>query len=770
ASHGKQASLELSRWSLEVSAVRTPLLPPPPATALTPERRKAHRRAQGSLWRKAHFLFRAPQARILTCAGDFSQSPLQRSHEERGAARLGPGPGPGFGPRGSAASRAPRPPPPRRPRSGLARPAHVPRARCGSRAPAGGAEQRSGPPSSPPRPAPHASPAPPRRAAGLGPARGASAAAGLGAGAGRGTGRSAPRSGTAGPFGPPFARLSGSSPGPVSHPLPTPLLPAASSFRGCGGCQGSGYLQCIRPAALLPCSFVFGSPGGCEGFPGSGSEGREQGAAPSRLRWDAGSETGGRPAPPPAPSPRGVLSRHWDDLTAGGAAGSRVNPLSTCTLVVESDFVKYEGKFENQVSGSVETALGTVKLNVGGKGLVESQSSFGTLRKQEVDLQQLIRDAAERKINLKNPVLQQVLERKNEVLCVLTQRIVTTQKCVISEHVQIEEKCGGMVGIQTKTVQVSAMEDGNFIKDTNVVLEIPAATTTAYGVIELYVKQDGQFGDANEAEPTPCPRVLFSRTTDFCLLQGKRGGFEQERSCCVFLDPLPFRELAFQDMPDGWQRPLSILKQAAPLLEKNFHPFAELPEQQQTALSDVLQAILLDEELLVVLEQVCDDVVFGLSPPLEMLGELKSPQQQDLTAFLRLVGYSVQGRCPGPEDVVSNQKLFSIAYFLVSALAEMPDNAAALLGTCCKLQMIPTLCYLLHALSDDGVADLEDPALAPLKATERFGIVQRLFASADISLERRQSSVKAVVQTEPHGYPLILYISLNGLGALDRAH
>lgn len=61
-----------------------------------------------------------------------------------------------------------------------------------------------------------------------------------------------------------------------------------------------------------------------------------------------------------------------------------------------------------------------------------------------------------RTINLKNLVLQQVLERKNEVLCVLTQKIVTTQKCVISEHVQIEEKCGGMVGIQTKTVQVRA--------------------------------------------------------------------------------------------------------------------------------------------------------------------------------------------------------------------------------------------------------------------------------------------------------------------------
>lgn len=55
-------------------------------------------------------------------------------------------------------------------------------------------------------------------------------------------------------------------------------------------------------------------------------------------------------------------------------------------------------------------------------------------------------------------MLQQVLERGNEVLCVVTQKIVTTQKCVISEHVQIEEKCGGTVGIQTKMVQVCAQQ------------------------------------------------------------------------------------------------------------------------------------------------------------------------------------------------------------------------------------------------------------------------------------------------------------------------
>ncbi|KAM5271792.1 gasdermin-E [Ctenodactylus gundi] len=428
-------------------------------------------------------------------------------------------------------------------------------------------------------------------------------------------------------------------------------------------------------------------------------------------------------------------------------------------VVVESDFVKYEGKFENQVSGTIETVLGKVKLNLGGKGRVESKSSFGSLRKQEVDLQQLLRDSVERTINLKNPMLQQVLESRNEVLCVLTQKIVTTQKCVISEHVQIEEKCGGMVGIHTKIVKVSATEDGNVIKDTNVVLGIPAATTIAYGIIELYVKQDGQF--------------------EFCLLRGKHGGFEHEKkSDPVCLDYLPCREFVFMDMPDAMHGmssqdgSLSVLKQVTLMLEKNFHPFLELTEQQQMALSNILQVVLFDEELLVILEQVCDDMAGGHWSPQAVLaiGELKPHQQQDLTAFLQLAGCKIQGECPGPEDEVSNQKLFATAYFLVSALAEMPDNAAALLGICCKLQIIPTLCYLLRALSDDGVSDFEDPSLAPLKDPERFEIVQRLFLAADVALEREHSCVKAGILNEPHVFPLILYITLNGLCALCREH
>ncbi|NWX88081.1 GSDME protein, partial [Nothoprocta ornata] len=113
-----------------------------------------------------------------------------------------------------------------------------------------------------------------------------------------------------------------------------------------------------------------------------------------------------------------------------------------------------------------------------------------------------------RTINLNNNLLQQVIERKHEVLCILREKIVTTQKCVISEHIQTEERISGVVGWSTKVVKVSVSENGSVMKDSSVILEIPPATAIAYGVIELYIKQSGQF--------------------EFCLLDEQQGGFERE--------------------------------------------------------------------------------------------------------------------------------------------------------------------------------------------------------------------------------------------------
>ncbi|XP_007505411.2 gasdermin-E [Monodelphis domestica] len=427
-------------------------------------------------------------------------------------------------------------------------------------------------------------------------------------------------------------------------------------------------------------------------------------------------------------------------------------------VVLESDFVKYEGKFEDMVKGTIETALGRITLNAGGTGLVESQSSFGTLQKQEVDLHQLLRESVDRMINLKSPLLQQVLERKNEVLCILTQKIVTTQKCVISEHIQIEEKCGGMVGLKTKRVKVSVSEDGNVTRDSNVVLEIPAPTTIAYGVLELYVKQDGQF--------------------EFCLLREKQGGFEQESPDGPI--DLDTGELIFPFMADcvdgnskagelmPTEGPLSSLKHGMLLMERNFRPFVELSGQHQAALWEILWEILVEDELLMALGTVLDDVFTGGSPRLTALPELSRGQRRRLATFLGLAGLQVREDLLVAREARGALDLPSAVHFFISALAEMPDKAPALMGSCCKLHMVPALCHLPQATSPDGFLALGDPSLAVLEDAQRFEIVRELFALSNISLERAGSAVKAVIMEKPQYLPLLLYIILNGLCALER--
>lgn len=67
-------------------------------------------------------------------------------------------------------------------------------------------------------------------------------------------------------------------------------------------------------------------------------------------------------------------------------------------VIVQSDFVKYEGKFEDCIRGSIETSLGRINLGTGGSDVVESLSSFGNLKKQEVDLHKLLKDVKGRYI------------------------------------------------------------------------------------------------------------------------------------------------------------------------------------------------------------------------------------------------------------------------------------------------------------------------------------------------------------------------------------
>ncbi|XP_064362369.1 gasdermin-E isoform X1 [Dromaius novaehollandiae] len=425
-------------------------------------------------------------------------------------------------------------------------------------------------------------------------------------------------------------------------------------------------------------------------------------------------------------------------------------------VIVESDFVNYMGRFEDFVQGSIDTSFGKITLGARGKGYVESQSSFGNLRKQEIDLQQLMKDIKGRTINLNNSLLQQVIERKHEVLCILREKIVTTQKCMISEHIQTEEKISGVLGCSTKVVKVSLSENGSMVKDSSVILEIPPATTIAYGVIELYIKHSGQF--------------------EFCLLDEQQGGFERESTeGSTSPHSALFRDASLLYQPDAVDNEtysgakniipsdasLSVLKQD--WLKTQFQPLVNMPEDKQRALYKTLYELLLSEGMVTALEDVLDDICTRDKPDMK---ELKPAQQQGLDDFLKLLGCRLQNELLLPKYQLQNEELFSAAHILISAISELSDYTLVLLRACCDLQVVPALCCLPNIASADGTLALSSPLVASLTDKGRFDVVQRLFASSNINLEMTESSVKAVTMKEPGFFPLVLYVALNGFNAL----
>ncbi|XP_049654091.1 gasdermin-E isoform X2 [Accipiter gentilis] len=399
-------------------------------------------------------------------------------------------------------------------------------------------------------------------------------------------------------------------------------------------------------------------------------------------------------------------------------------------VIVESDFAKYMGKFEDFVQGSIETSFGKISLGARGKGCVENQSSFGNLRKQEIDLQQLMKDVKDRTINLNSSLLQQVIERKREVLCILREKIITTQKCTISEHIQTEEKISGVMGCSTKIVKVSVSETGSMMKDSSVILEIPPATTIAYGVIELFIKHSGQF--------------------EFCLLDEQQGGFEKESTeGSTYPHSALIRDASFLYQPDAVDNEmysgaknlipsdasLSVLKQDLSQLKTQFQPFVKLPEDKQKALYKTLCELLLHEEMVTALE----GVLLGCSLQSEPLLQKYQPQDKEL---------------------------FSAAHLLISAISELSDYTLALLRACCDLQVVPALCCLPNIASANGTVALSSPLVAALTDRGRFDVVQRLFASSNINFEMTESSVKALTVKQPRFFPLVLYVALYGFYAL----
>ncbi|XP_035270340.1 gasdermin Eb [Anguilla anguilla] len=421
-----------------------------------------------------------------------------------------------------------------------------------------------------------------------------------------------------------------------------------------------------------------------------------------------------------------------------------INPV-----VVETDFLKYAGTFGDSVSGKVDAEVGQTNLSVEGKGSFKLQSSFGSLKKQEVDVPKLLQDSKDRVLSLEHCLVHQTLVKRNEAFGVLKEKIVTTQKCSVTEDVQEQGQCAGVLGLfSNRAIKVSVNENGSAQQDSSVSLEIPAQTVIAYSIIELEVKHGGQY--------------------ELCLEPDTFGGFEVDSHTRAkdAVDGLITKGAEYHPA-----RPTEtpVLKQELEKLQAHFQQLADLPAPARSTLLQLLMSIMLDRAALAALESGLDQLCLGGTPDLSELEDLSSLKQtvQDLLDLVLQSNQAGQnlsdGQSGGPRP---SSPVLTAVHVLVSAMAEMTDAALSHLGSCSP-QFLHDLQQLVHCLAAGGEMSLQDPALSELVGqAEAYQRAEQLFSCSKVILQREAGTLRVETGSQISLRPLVMCITVRGLASL----
>ncbi|KAK7147736.1 hypothetical protein R3I94_010303 [Phoxinus phoxinus] len=404
--------------------------------------------------------------------------------------------------------------------------------------------------------------------------------------------------------------------------------------------------------------------------------------------------------------------------------GDPINPV-----VVETDFLSYNGKVVDNKSGSAAADFGPGTINIGGTGSSKLQSSFGNLKKQELDVQKLLQDSKSRVLDLQHSLIQQTRESQREVLTVVKERIFTTQPCTVSEEVQEGGTCSGMLGLN-KTIKVSVNDKGKpFVEyDTNVSINIPPKTTIAYSVIELEVALTGQYG--------------------LCLLPNVKGGFEVDGLVKVkqanSVSAAPGKTSKLQKDLEGLQAQFTVL--------------SKLPPNTRCSLFQQISVLLQNSVAISLLEDALEDLCDGTQPDLRALDEVPA-----LKATLKLVQKAAGSKSSGMQTKPS---ALTATHLLFSSLDEMTDSALLELKSCCSYATLQALLHLVQNMSLNKKSSWKDAALAVLADEEAFKKITALFASCNVTLLKEKDSLVTKISNPQDRLPLMLCIAVKGLASL----
>uniref|UniRef100_A0A3P8SHH6 Pejvakin n=1 Tax=Amphiprion percula TaxID=161767 RepID=A0A3P8SHH6_AMPPE len=161
--------------------------------------------------------------------------------------------------------------------------------------------------------------------------------------------------------------------------------------------------------------------------------------------------------------------------------------------------LNYEDKSDVALSGRLGNhIINDVGFNISGSDSVAVKASFGIVTKHELAVPTLLRELNSRKVDLDHCLIRQSKYSRRSVLCVVVESIRTTRQCSLTVH-------AGMRG----TTMRFQIDDGRNPKGRDKAIVIPAHTTIAFSICELFVRLDGRL--------------------DICVAPESQGGFEREQ-------------------------------------------------------------------------------------------------------------------------------------------------------------------------------------------------------------------------------------------------
>ncbi|XP_010740226.3 gasdermin Eb [Larimichthys crocea] len=391
--------------------------------------------------------------------------------------------------------------------------------------------------------------------------------------------------------------------------------------------------------------------------------------------------------------------------------------------VTEADFITYNGKYGGNIQGKVGANFPHSNLSLEGKDSSTLQSSFGSLKKEEVDVQKLLRDSKDRVLDMSHSLVQQTKEKHRQSFGIVKERIVNTQPCSVIEEVQQGGQCGGGLSLcGPKISKFSLKENASLSKDSDITMEIPIHTTLAYALLELEIKHNGHY--------------------ELCLMADTSGGFEVDGHA----GKTQFGVSG--SPPDASEN--SHLRQELERLKDHFQLLSALPVTTKSSLLQHFAKVVEDKEAVTSLQSVLDQMYLKKIPALGNVTTTES-QKQNIQAILDLLEQSGQV-----------ESVLIALHLIVSAMDEMTDDCLAVLGMCCSLPVLEALELLVQCVSGKGEMPLSSAGLTE----DIYEKAEYLFASSNVSLKRDGDAIKTEINHQLGNLPLILCIAVRGLASL----